>query len=71
MEKRLNIAKQLLKDTGAIFVSIDDNELFGLKLLMDDIFGELNYQATITYVRKTSGKQDSTDRKSTRLNSSH
>ena len=61
MEKRLNIAKQLLKDTGAIFVSIDDNELFGLKLLMDDIFGELNYQATITYVRKTSGKQDSTN----------
>jgi len=61
MEKRLNIAKKLLNDTGVIFVSIDDNEMFGLKLLMDDIFGESNYQATITYVRKTSGKQDSTN----------
>lgn len=61
MEKRLNIAKKLLNDTGVIFLSIDDNEMFGLKLLMDDIFGESNYQATITYVRKTSGKQDSTN----------
>ena len=61
MEKRLNIAKKLLNETGVIFVSIDDNEMFGLKLLMDDIFGESNYQATITYVRKTSGKQDSTN----------
>ena len=61
MEKRLSIAKKLLNDTGVIFVSIDDNEMFGLKLLMDDIFGESNYQATITYVRKTSGKQDSTN----------
>lgn len=61
MEKRLSIANKILKDTGVIFISIDDNELFGLKLLLDDIFGELNYQATITYVRKTSGKQDSTN----------
>lgn len=40
MEKRLQIAKRLLKPNGVIFVSIDRNEGFQLKLLMDEIFGE-------------------------------
>ncbi|MDP2161883.1 MAG: DNA methyltransferase, partial [Flavobacterium sp.] len=35
MEKRLRLAKNLLKDTGVIFISIDDNEVAQLKLLMD------------------------------------
>ena len=61
MEKRLRIAKTLLSDKGVIFISIDDNEQANLKLLCDEIFGELNYEATITYVRKTSGKQDSSN----------
>jgi len=61
MEKRLELAKYLLKDTGVIFISIDDNELNNLKLLCDKIFIARNYEATITYVRKTSGKQDSTN----------
>jgi len=45
MEKRLRLAKNLLKDSGAIFISIDDNEMAQLKLLMDnpDLFGELNF----------------------------
>jgi len=45
MEKRLKLAKNLLKDTGVIFISIDDNEVAQLKLLMDnpDLFGELNF----------------------------
>lgn len=47
MSRRLTIAKTLLKDSGVIFVSIDDNELAQLKLLMDDIFGEDNYKNTI------------------------
>ncbi len=38
MSKRLEIAKTLLKDTGVIFISIDDNEQSQLKLLCDDIF---------------------------------
>lgn len=42
MYPRLYIAKQLLKDDGVIFVSIDDNEVAQLRLLMDDIFGEEN-----------------------------
>lgn len=40
---RLKIAQQLLKDSGLIFVSIDDNEQANLKLLLDEIFGELNF----------------------------
>ena len=44
MEKRLKLAKNLLKDTGVIFISIDDNEVAQLKLMMDDpdLFGENN-----------------------------
>lgn len=44
MERRLTLAKNLLKDIGVIFISIDDNEVAQLKLLMDntDLFGENN-----------------------------
>lgn len=43
MYPRLYIAKQLLKDDGVIFVSIDDNEVAQLRLLMDEVFGEGNF----------------------------
>ena len=59
MYPRLRLLQKLLSDDGAIFISIDDNELFNLKYICDEIFGASNYQAAITYVRKTSGKQDS------------
>jgi adenine-specific DNA-methyltransferase len=51
MEKRLKLAKNLLKDTGVIFISIDDNEVAQLKLLMDDpnLFGEKNFIANIIW----------------------
>ena len=42
IEKRLKIAKRLLKAEGAIFISIDDNELSNLILLCDELFGEKN-----------------------------
>jgi adenine-specific DNA-methyltransferase len=42
MYPRLYIAKQLLKDDGVIFISIDENESSQLKLLCDEIFGEEN-----------------------------
>ena len=61
MYSRLSLARNLLKEDGVIFISIDDNELDNLKKICDEIFGEFNHQATITYVRKTSGKQDSTN----------
>jgi adenine-specific DNA-methyltransferase len=43
MYSRLQLAKDLLKDDGVIFISIDDNEQANLKLLCDDIFGEENF----------------------------
>lgn len=45
---RLELAKNLLKDNGVIFISIDDNEVFNLKLLCDSIFGEVNFLGCIT-----------------------
>jgi adenine-specific DNA-methyltransferase len=42
ISKRLNLAKDLLRDEGVIFISIDDNEYANLKLLCDNIFGEEN-----------------------------
>lgn len=47
MEKRLKIAKRLLKNNGVIFISIDKNEASQLKLLMDDIFGEDSFVADL------------------------
>lgn len=47
MYPRLYIAKQLLKDDGVIFVSIDDNEVAQLRLLMDEVFGEDNTEVII------------------------
>ena len=51
MYPRLYIAKYLLKDDGVIFVSIDDNEVAQLRILMDEIFGEENFVALVP--RKT------------------
>ena len=43
MYPRLLLARGLLREDGAIFISINENELFGLKLICDEIFGEENY----------------------------
>ena len=48
MYPRLRLLQKLLAEDGAIFISIDDNELFSLKLLCDEIFGVSNYISTIT-----------------------
>jgi len=52
MDKRLRIAKELLKNDGLIFISIDDNELAQLKMLCDDIFGERNFIANFVWEKK-------------------
>ncbi|MBU4300517.1 site-specific DNA-methyltransferase [archaeon] len=57
MSKRLALAKNLLKDTGIIFISIDDNENAQLKLLCEDIFGETNFVANFVWKRR-SGAND-------------
>ncbi len=54
MEKRLRLAQKLLKNTGVIFISIDDNEQAQLKLLCDEIFGESNFLANIARKRRDS-----------------
>lgn len=48
MSKRLKLARNLLKDYGVIFISINEEELSQLKLLCDDIFRERNYLTTFT-----------------------
>jgi len=53
MYPRLYIAKQLLKEDGVIFISIDDNEVAQLKLLMDEIFGEENFITQFSWQKKT------------------
>jgi len=60
MEKRLKLAKNLLKDTGVIFISIDDNEVAQLKLLMDnpDLFGEKNFVSQFIWNKKTGRQSD-------------
>ncbi len=47
MRNRLEIAKELLRDDGVIFVQCDDNEAAYLKILMDEIFGDTAYATTI------------------------
>ena len=53
MYPRLYIAKQLLKEDGVIFVSIDDNEVAQLRLLMDEVFGEENFICEFIWQKKT------------------
>lgn len=48
---RLKLAKDLLRDDGVIFISIDDNEQANLKKICDEIFGESNFVAD--FIRKT------------------
>jgi len=52
MYPRLFLAKSLLKDDGVIFVSIDDNEVHHLRMIMDEIFGEENFVASIIWHSK-------------------
>lgn len=59
MYPRLYIAKQLLKDDGVIFVSIDDNEVAQLRLLMDEIFGEENFIGVLLWKKTENIKMDS------------
>ena len=56
MYPRLYIAKQLLKEDGVIFVSIDDNEVAQLRLLMDEVFGEENFEANIIPIVNPGGR---------------
>lgn len=49
MYPRLQLLKELLRDDGAIFVSIDDNEVHHLRMMMDEIFGADNFWSAIVW----------------------
>lgn len=53
---RLRIARDLLTEDGAIFVSIDEHEHSTLKAMMDEIFGEANYVDSVVWDKKSSAK---------------
>src|SRR5579864_535178 len=65
MYPRLFLARQLLAEDGAIFVSIDDHEMHHLRLVMNEVFGEENFVATViwqkVYSPKNSAKHFSAD----------
>ena len=56
MLPRLKLLRELLRDDGAIFVSIDDNEVHRLRSLMDEVFGENNFVATAIWQKIFSPK---------------
>jgi adenine-specific DNA-methyltransferase len=58
MYPRLKLARNLLKDDGVIFISIDDNEVANLRKLCDEIFGEDNYIQEIIWEKKFSPQND-------------
>lgn len=58
MYERLVVARDLLKDDGVIFISIDDNEQANLKRICDEIFGEENFIANVIWQRAFSPKND-------------
>lgn len=57
MNKRLKIAKNLLSDKGVIFISIDDNEQAPLKMLCDEVFGNINLCGQLIWRKKSGGGQ--------------
>jgi adenine-specific DNA-methyltransferase len=57
MRPRLLAARDVLRVTGAIFVSIDDHEVAHLRLLMDEVFGERNFLAQVVVNLNPKGRQ--------------
>ena len=53
MYPRLRLAANLLRDDGVIFISIDDNEVFNLKKVCDEVFGEENFVGNFIWKKKS------------------
>ena len=60
MYPRLFLARSLMRNDGVIFVSIDDHEVANLRMIMDEIFGEENFVASIIWEKKYSPQNDAT-----------
>ena len=61
MKNRLEIARELLREDGVLFVSCDDRENAYLKVLMDEIFGRERFIANLVWRKKAGGGNDSQD----------
>ena len=59
MYKRLLIARDLLREDGVIFISIDDNEVHNLRHICDEVFGERNFVGSFIKQSKIGGGSDS------------
>jgi adenine-specific DNA-methyltransferase len=59
MYPRLKLARNLLKDNGVIFISIDDNEVSNLRKLCDEIFGEDNFISLLSVENNPKGRKNS------------
>lgn len=55
---RLVLARELLREDGVLFVSIDDNEVHTLRLILDEIFGSANFVAMFAWQSRTSRQND-------------
>ena len=55
---RLKLARNLLRDDGVIFISIDDNEVRNLRNICDEIFGENNFVETLVWKRRATPPND-------------
>jgi adenine-specific DNA-methyltransferase len=62
MMPRLKLLRQFLTDDGAIFVSIDDNEVHRVRELMDEVFGEANFVAQFIWQKMDSPSRNAQDR---------
>ncbi len=58
MYPRLKLLQRLLADDGAIFISIDNNELYNLKTICDEIFGARNFVSNISVINNLKGRSD-------------
>ena len=58
MYSRLKLARNLLKDDGVVFISIDDGEVSNLRKLCDEVFGEDNFGAQIIWKKRSTPPND-------------
>ena len=58
MRERLILLRKLLMDNGSIWVTLDDNEAFYCKVLMDELFGRKNFVGSIIWEKADSPKMD-------------
>lgn len=58
MYSRLKLARNLLRDDGVVFISIDDNEVHNLKKLCDEVFGSSNFIGSIAVINNPKGRSD-------------